>query len=256
MKKKLLIVVPSLLLFLLFLFWITLPDVSGYKKGRVKSSAFMELRKEQAKDKGLKRFRIYQRYVPLRRISKYLISAVLIAEDDAFYSHKGFDWNGIRTAMEKNMRNFSFSAGGSTITQQVAKNLFLSPSKSLFRKGREALITWKLENQLSKRRILEIYLNIAEWGNGIFGAEAAARRFFRTSAAGLKLYQGAALACMLPYPPKKRLSKSSYRRILVKTGIILRRMVKKRLISRQQYRDAAGKARFFLNSLRKRVPAG
>ncbi len=253
MKKKLLIIIPSVCLIFITVFLLTLPDIDSIAKGRISDSSFMKLRRAQAKDRGDKRFRIHQRYVPLKRISRWLIYAVLISEDDAFYTHKGFDWNGIKVAIEKNMKGGRMAAGGSTITQQVAKNLFLSPSRSLLRKSREAVIAWKLENSLSKDRILEIYLNIAEWGKGIFGVESAARRFFKTRASRLKISQGALLASMLPYPVKKKLSKARYRRILAKTRIILKRMLRRKLIRSNQYRRAVNEAAQYLKKLRYKV---
>ena len=125
---------------------------------------------------------------------------IIAAEDMKFVDHEGFDWEGIQRAMEKNQKKGKAVAGGSTITQQLAKNLFLSGSRSYIRKGEEAIITLMLEAVLDKRRILELYLNVAEWGNGVFGAEAAARHYYGASAASLGPEQAARLAAMLPRP--------------------------------------------------------
>jgi monofunctional glycosyltransferase len=125
---------------------------------------------------------------------------MIAAEDSTFVEHEGFDWDGIQLAMEKNKKRGRYVAGGSTITQQLAKNLFLSPEKSYLRKGQEAIITLMLEYTLDKERILELYLNVIEWGNGVFGAEAAARRYFGVSAAQLSAEQAAKLAAMAPNP--------------------------------------------------------
>jgi monofunctional biosynthetic peptidoglycan transglycosylase len=127
---------------------------------------------------------------------------VIAAEDDKFIDHEGFDWEGMQKAIEKNQRKGKVVAGGSTISQQLAKNLFLSPAKTPWRKLQEAAITLMLETMLDKQRILEIYLNVVEWGNGIFGIEAAAQRYYKTSAAQLGPAQAARLAVMLPNPRK------------------------------------------------------
>ncbi len=139
-------------------------------------------------------------WVPYGRISNHLKRAMVAAEDAKFVDHEGFDWDGIQLAFEKNQKRGRVVAGGSTITQQLAKNLFLTPSRSYWRKAEEAVITLMLEAILDKRRILELYLNVVEWGNGIFGAEAAARRYFGVSAAQLSAPQAARLAAMAPNP--------------------------------------------------------
>jgi monofunctional biosynthetic peptidoglycan transglycosylase len=126
--------------------------------------------------------------------------AVIASEDAKFVDHEGFDWEGIEKAYEKNLKKGKLVAGGSTISQQLAKNLFLNSKRTPWRKGEEAIITLMLENLLSKQRILEIYLNVIEWGNGVFGAEAASRHYFKTTAAGLSREQAAKLAAMVPNP--------------------------------------------------------
>jgi monofunctional biosynthetic peptidoglycan transglycosylase len=161
--------------------------------------------------------------VPYERISIHLKRAIIAAEDAKFVDHEGFDWEGMQKALEKNQKKGRFVAGGSTISQQLAKNLFLTPSKSYFRKAEEAIITLMLENLWSKRRIFEVYLNVIEWGNGVFGAEAAARHYFNTSAAQLGPEQAARLAGMVPNPrfyDRNRGAPGLGR----KTGIILGRM--------------------------------
>jgi len=140
------------------------------------------------------------RWVDYERISDHLKRAVVAAEDAKFVEHEGFDWEGIRRAVEKNQRRGKPVAGGSTISQQLAKNLFLSGERSYLRKAQEAVITLMLELTLDKRRILELYLNVAEWGEGVFGAEAAARHYYGVSAARLTRTQAARLAAMLPRP--------------------------------------------------------
>src|ERR1041385_8956485 len=140
------------------------------------------------------------RWVPYERISVELKRAMIAAEDAKFVDHEGFDWEGIALALDKNYRKGRGVAGGSTISQQLAKNLFLSAERSYSRKGEEAILTVMLEAILDKRRIFELYLNVIEWGNGIFGCEAAAHRYFGTSAAHLSSEQAARLAAMAPNP--------------------------------------------------------
>ncbi|PKO79520.1 MAG: monofunctional biosynthetic peptidoglycan transglycosylase [Betaproteobacteria bacterium HGW-Betaproteobacteria-13] len=141
-------------------------------------------------------------WVPYEKISSHLKRAVVAAEDDRFVDHEGFDWVGIQRALEKNERKGRAVSGGSTISQQLAKNLFLSPSRSYLRKAQEAVITVMIEALWSKRRILEVYLNVVEWGDGVFGAEAAAQRYFGLSAGRLGPAESARLAVMLPNPRK------------------------------------------------------
>jgi monofunctional glycosyltransferase len=163
------------------------------------STAFMEQRLEALREKD-PRARLERRWVPYERISTNLKRAVVAAEDARFLDHEGFDWEMIQQAMLKNERRGRIVAGASTISQQLAKNLFLSGERSWLRKGEEAIITWMLETVLTKRRILELYLNVAEWGDGVFGAEAAARHHFGVSAAQLSPEQAAWLAAILPSP--------------------------------------------------------
>lgn len=176
-------------------------EISYLKKENPNLTAMMKFRMKQWEEKG-KKLKIYQIWVPLNRISPYLIKAVLIAEDDKFYQHEGFDLEAIKKAIEKNLKEGKLKYGGSTITQQVAKNLFLNPSKNPVRKIQEAILTWRLEKTLTKKRILEIYLNIAEWGEGIFGIEAASRRYFGKSSFFLTPWESAYLAAVLPNPLK------------------------------------------------------
>jgi monofunctional biosynthetic peptidoglycan transglycosylase len=164
-----------------------------------KATAFMERRLEELRAKRPDAT-LRHRWTGYDRISPHLKRAVVAAEDAKFLDHEGFDWDGIQRAIEKNQKRGKPVAGGSTISQQLAKNLFLSGSRSFVRKGQEAGITLMLETLMSKRRILELYLNVAEWGEGVFGAEAAARHYFGTSAANLSAVQAARLAAMLPRP--------------------------------------------------------
>ena len=164
-----------------------------------------------------------KQWMAYEKISPHLKRAVVAAEDDKFIDHEGFDWEGMQKAIEKNQRKGRVVAGGSTISQQLAKNLLLSPSKSILRKGGEATVTVWLELLWGKRRILEVYLNTVEWGEGIFGAEAAARHYFGVSASQLSPAQAARLAVMLPAP--RRFGKNPYSPYLNRrTEIILARM--------------------------------
>ena len=144
--------------------------------------------------------KLKRRWVDYSRTSINLKRAVVAAEDAKFVDHEGFDWEGIQRAQQKNQRLGKVVAGGSTISQQLAKNLFLTGERSLLRKGQEAIITAMLEAVMDKRRILEIYLNVVEWGEGVFGADAAARHYFGVSAAAVSAGQAARLAAMLPRP--------------------------------------------------------
>ena len=161
----------------------------------------MKYREKEWKKNG-KKLRVHQLWVPFSKISPYVIKAVLIAEDDKFWSHEGFDYEAIQKAIEKDIKAKGFKAGGSTISQQLSRNLYLSPEKNPLRKIEEAIITWKMERVLSKRRILELYLNVVEWGEGIFGIESASRHYFGKSSADLTPQESARLAAILPSPQK------------------------------------------------------
>jgi monofunctional biosynthetic peptidoglycan transglycosylase len=193
----LLVLLPTALL---ALYWLaTLPDIARLAKDNPKETALIEARRAQAREQG-RTLRPQWIWIPMSRISPYLQRAVVATEDASFFQHEGFDWEGMKDAALYNIEAGEFKRGGSTITQQLAKNLYLSSERSLLRKAREALITRSLEHELTKTRILELYLNVAEWGNGIFGAEAAARHHFGKPAAGLTLEEAALLAAILPSP--------------------------------------------------------
>jgi monofunctional biosynthetic peptidoglycan transglycosylase len=186
------------------------------------STAFMRARLAAMREDN-PRSRLTHRWIAYRRISVHLKRAVVAAEDAKFVNHGGFDWDEIQKAVERNAKEGEIVRGASTITQQLAKNLFLSGERTWWRKGQEAVITVMLEALMSKRRILEIYLNVIEWGNGIFGAEAAARHHFGESAARLDPEQAARLAAMVPSP--RRYLPGSYTPYLAqRTATILARM--------------------------------
>jgi monofunctional glycosyltransferase len=173
--------------------------IAWWSSHPVGETSFMDHRVDELRAKNPKAALDY-RWVPYDRISPHLKRAMIAAEDAKFVEHEGFDWEGIQKALEKNEKKGRIVAGGSTITQQLAKNLFLTPQRSWIRKGQEAVITLMLELMLDKRRIFEIYLNVIEFGSGVFGAEAAARHYFGTSAASLSPSQAARLAAMAPNP--------------------------------------------------------
>jgi len=184
---------------LLFLWLITMPDISELQKANPSTTALIESREAHARTKGQTVGRHWI-WVPLSRVSPHLRRAVVAAEDASFFVHEGFDWEGIKDAALYNLEKGELKRGGSTITQQLAKNLYLSSERSVLRKVREALITRSLEQHLSKERILEIYINVAEWGNGVYGAEAAARHHFKKSAREVTEEEAAWLAAILPSP--------------------------------------------------------
>jgi monofunctional biosynthetic peptidoglycan transglycosylase len=163
------------------------------------ATAFMNERMQVLREREPKA-KLRYTFVPYARIAPTLKRAMIAAEDAKFVDHEGFDWDGIEVALEKNQKRGRIVAGGSTITQQLAKNLFLTSSRSWLRKGEEAVITLMLEAMLDKRRIFELYLNVIEWGGGVFGAEAAAQHYFGVSAARLGQEQAARLAAMAPNP--------------------------------------------------------
>jgi monofunctional biosynthetic peptidoglycan transglycosylase len=208
-------------LLLLYQVWL-FAHVCWWAKFNPSTSAFMETRLEVMQDKNPDAELQYQ-WVDYTRISSHLKRALIASEDAKFIDHEGFDWEGIQKAYEKNMKKGKIVAGGSTISQQLAKNLFLSTKRTPWRKAEEAAITVMLETVMEKRRIFEIYLNVIEWGNGVFGAEAAARHYYRVSAAQLNAEQAAKLAAMVPNPRYYDTHREA-RGLLRKTDIILKRM--------------------------------
>ena len=203
MKKlfKILIVIFVSALFVSMGVYFIYPDVSKLKKTYPKKTAFMEYREDEWQREGIKK-KIRQRWVPLSQVSPFAIKAVIIAEDDKFWSHEGFDYEAIQKAIEKDIKKRKFAVGGSTISQQLAKNLYLTPSKNPVRKIKEAILTWRIERNLSKKRIIELYLNVAEWGDGLFGIETASRSYFGKHASELSAREAARLAAVLPNPRK------------------------------------------------------
>jgi monofunctional biosynthetic peptidoglycan transglycosylase len=208
MKKKIPRRKPLLLLLLLLLIlgaawlgyeWLAFPDTASLARTNPASTAWMELREREAR-KEKRPVRRRHEWRPLSSISPHLKNAVLVSEDAAFFQHEGIDYDEIREAMKINLEKGEIVRGASTITQQLAKNLYLSPARTPRRKVRELLITRSLEKNLTKRRIFELYLNVIEWGDGIYGAEAAARAYYGKASARLDREEAAALAAVIINP--------------------------------------------------------
>ena len=222
-KRLFLILLAAVLLFVAWE-WITFPDVAKLAKEAPKTTAFIERRKAELRAEG-KSDAIDYRFVPYGRISPYLRRAALVAEDDSFYEHEGVDVEGLKEALQKDWKRKKLTHGGSTITQQLAKNLYLSPSRNPIRKIREYFIARSLEEHLSKKRILELYLNVVEMGERVYGAEAAARHYFHVPASAVTPSQAALLAGCLPNPRIMNPG-SPNKRLRWRQAMILRRMKK------------------------------
>jgi monofunctional biosynthetic peptidoglycan transglycosylase len=219
---RILLVVPALAFAYIAYTYLTLPDVRPLARINPATTAFMQLRIAEAREQG-RTFTIRHRWVPYRRISPMLRRAVIVTEDAAFFDHDGVDLVEIRASLERNWEEGNFLRGGSTITQQLAKNLYLSPSRNPIRKLKELLIARRLEAALTKQRIFEIYLNMIEWGDGIFGCEAAARAYFGKACASLGMEEAALMSGAIINPREHSPAKPT-RRLLRRQQIILRRM--------------------------------
>ena len=222
----------TLVVGLLVYFYTTLPDVSALKHKNPRTTALMELRSQEYREKGIKVARQHI-WIGDGAISEHLKKAVILSEDVSFFSHKGVDVVEFQEALRKDWETLSFKRGGSTITMQLAKNLYLSPSKNPLRKVKEIIIAWQLERALSKRRIFEIYLNVVELGRNIYGVEAASRHYFGKPAATLNELEAATLAALLPSPRSLREKSLTYRR-----NVVLGRMAKVGYISEAEYARA------------------
>ncbi len=220
--RKVVAVVAAAGFALLAYIWMTVPDVRPLKTTNPSTTAFMELRADEARASG-RTPKHLQRWIAYPHISKDLQRAVLVAEDDAFWQHEGVDFEQLQESLQRDWAKGRFVRGGSTITQQLAKNLYLSPSKNPLRKLREVVIARRLEAELKKSRILELYLNVIEWGDGIWGAEAAARAYFGTSAANLGPAESALLAAAIINPRVLNPARPTAR-LLRRQQLILRRM--------------------------------
>ena len=202
--------------------YLTLPDVRPLKTNNPSTTAFIDLRAEEARAKGHQPRRA-QRWVAYRHVSPNLTRAVLVAEDDLFWQHEGLDIDQLQESLATDWARGRLARGGSTITQQLAKNLYLSPSKNPLRKLRELLIARRLEAELKKARILELYLNVIEWGDGVYGAESASRAYFSVSAADVSPHQAALLAAAIVNPRLLNPAHPSAR-LIRRQQLILRRM--------------------------------
>jgi monofunctional glycosyltransferase len=219
---RVLIATPAIGFAFLAYIYLTLPDVRPLRTENPASTAWMDLRDREAQAKGRTPRRV-QRWIAYNRISPDLKRAVLVAEDDAFWQHEGVDLEQLQESLEKDWARGRLLRGGSTITQQLAKNLYLSPSKDPLRKLRELIIARRLEAELRKARILELYLNVIEWGDGIYGVEAASRVYFQTSAASLGPSESALLAAAIVNPRLLNPARPGAR-LLRRQQLILRRM--------------------------------
>lgn len=241
-KILFLVLVGAIIVWLGYEF-VTFPNISKLRNENPTTSSMIKYRIAEAQKEG-REPRKYQIWTPIEQISPNLAKAVLAGEDTQFFQHKGFDWDAIQKAWDEARKEAeneakaegdydpnawippmpSFKRGASTITQQLAKNLYLSEERSFLRKGREAAITYFLERELSKKRILEIYLNLIEWGDGIYGAEAAARTYFKKSASALTPQEAAYLSAMIPSPLNVFNPQKNPKRVVRRQKIILRGM--------------------------------
>jgi monofunctional glycosyltransferase len=217
-------------------FYFSLPDVSYLKKENPSSTALMELRKEQAAEDN-KKYSIRQKWVRFQDIPEMLKKAVRITEDASFYDHSGMDFVEFWESVKKNIEQGEFARGGSTITQQLAKNLYLSTEKSLFRKFRELFITYRLEDELNKNRIFHLYLNVIEFGPGVFGVQAASNYYFNKNVQGLTLSETVRLTAIIPRPLKTNAAGNS-RWLKWKSRWILGKMKLYKYISEDVYNIA------------------
>ena len=213
-------------------------DVGGLSRQAPARSALMKQREREAKRDG-RPYHEARRWVTLERISPHLRDAVLVAEDARFFTHDGFDWNEIRHSAQRNLKSRKIVRGGSTITQQLAKNLWLSTAQTPWRKFEEMILAVRLEHSLTKRRILELYLNTIEWGDGVYGAEAASRHWFGVSAAALDPAQAIRLAAVI-INPRRYSPVDPNRRIVNRIRTIASRLRRRGAISEDEYRIVLG----------------
>ena len=222
--------VLSLLLGVVLIELATIPffEIAALTTENPPESALMRQRLRESENSGHP-IRLMHQWIPLARLPRHLMDAVVVAEDGTFYTHGGVDWFEVRESIDKNIKERRTARGASTITQQLAKNLYLSTSKDPVRKLKELVITLLMEQKLGKDRILEIYLNIIEWGPGIFGVEAASRAYFDKSAAHLTLDEATRLAAVIPSPLRHRPDQES-RYVLRRKAFVLRRMAARNMV--------------------------
>ncbi|MDP3024426.1 MAG: monofunctional biosynthetic peptidoglycan transglycosylase [candidate division Zixibacteria bacterium] len=223
-----------LIFVLIFLMeYLTLPDVKYLQKENPETTSLIQIRNKEYEREG-KKPREYRIWVPYSQVSLYLKKAILVSEDINFFTHSGIDLQEMKESLKIDWKKKGFSRGASTITQQLAKNLYLSPSKNPFRKLKEILIAFRLEKALSKRRIFELYLNLVEWGDGIYGCEAASRYYFGKSSSDLTPDEAIRMATSLPFP-RKYPPTSDARRFERRRKIILNRMLKYGFLTLEEY---------------------
>jgi monofunctional glycosyltransferase len=235
-KYAILVFLAFLLTLIIGSILVSIRDVSSLRTENPIETALMRYRDEQSRETKRKRLR-RQAWTPLSHISNQLIQAVLISEDDKFFQHDGFDWEGIKVAMEKNIDRRRWSSGGSTITQQLAKNLYLNPSKNPFRKLREAVLAVQMETALSKKRILELYLNVIEWGDGVYGIGAASEYYFNNSPAQINAAQAIRLASVLPNPLRYSPLLDNNKRMRTQRLLLAERMFRRQVIDEALYQQ-------------------
>jgi monofunctional biosynthetic peptidoglycan transglycosylase len=216
--------------------WLMSPDVSYLKAQHPKTTQLMTIRAAAAKERG-NASRKYYYWVSLDEISAVLINSIVIVEDDKFYQHSGFDWQMMKSAVKENVEKREFHCGASTITQQLAKNLYLSPDKNIIRKIKEAIIAYKLETALSKSRILELYLNVIEFGDHIYGVEAASLIYFQKSANALSPSEAIRLASILPNPRKYSPYDTPIKWLNDKRAYTARRLYEREVITHNKYEE-------------------
>jgi monofunctional biosynthetic peptidoglycan transglycosylase len=215
-----------------YYFYFSLPEVSLLKQKNPSTTALMELREREYRKQNI-RGRRQQIWVSYGAVSEHIKKAIVVSEDAAFFSHKGVDMTELKAALKKDLETLSFSRGGSTLTMQLAKNLYLNPSKNPLRKFKEIIIAHQLENALSKQRIFEIYLNVVELGRNIYGVEAAAQHYFGKPAAAVDLVEAATLAALLPSPRN-----SKERSLAARRNIILNRLASVGYLSQSENQNA------------------
>jgi monofunctional biosynthetic peptidoglycan transglycosylase len=227
-----------LVLFLIFflilvLEYLTLPDVKYLQRENPKTTSLIQIRNKEYRKKGKKPVE-YRIWVPYSQISPHLKKAILVGEDINFYRHSGIDLEEMKESLKIDWKKKKMVRGASTITQQLAKNLYLSPSKNPLRKLREILIAFRLEKNLTKRRIFELYLNLVEWGNGIYGCEAASQSYFGKPSSNLTADEAIRMATSLPFP-RKYPPTSEKKRFERRRKLILNRMLKYRFLTQEEY---------------------
>lgn len=223
------------------LIWIylTLPDVAFLKQQNPSTTAFIEIRKQEAAAQG-STLRIRQKSIRLNELPEVFVRSIIVAEDASFWTHNGIDWYEVKESIRTNWNSGRFARGGSTITQQLAKNLYLSAQRSIYRKMQEWLIARQLEKQLSKSRILELYLNTIELGDGIFGIAAASQIYFGKHPGELELWEMVRLAAIIPSPLTLKPNYPS-RALRWRSRVVLRRLYRFDFISESEYLWAQGR---------------